>query len=290
MNIFADPAIRRFILHVTNGDVFYVSVLLLTLGCAARVFRAPGGAKWVRLTAHLVVMFGVIFLLLTVGSLTPMWGVYLLLILGTALVHRTARRRWFAVAVAALVICVLLGWRYEARTASLDASRPIIVYGDSLSIDYHVADDQVWPRRLSERLGREVQNRAHAGYQVEDVLKLIERDMPEDSNVILAIGGNDTLGSTPRAVYARGLDQLLSSLSERGNHIIMLEAPAPPTAPWYAWVQRYAAWRHGVPLLPKRVMLSAIFGEAETTVDDLHLSARGHERMARAVAARVSCD
>ena len=62
----------------------------------------------------------------------------------------------------------------------------------------------------------------------------------------------------------------------------MFELPIPPLFEGFGRVQRDLASRHGVALIPKRILLSLIEA-ADATVDSLHLTQQGHDRMAAVV-------
>ena len=62
----------------------------------------------------------------------------------------------------------------------------------------------------------------------------------------------------------------------------MFELPIPPLYEGFGRVQRNLASRHGVALIPKRILLSVI-AAADATVDSLHLTQQGHDRMADVV-------
>jgi acyl-CoA thioesterase-1 len=59
----------------------------------------------------------------------------------------------------------------------------------------------------------------------------------------------------------------------------MFELPIPPLYEGFGRVQRDLASRHGVALIPKRVLLSVVEA-AEATIDSIHLTQQGHDRMA----------
>ena len=62
----------------------------------------------------------------------------------------------------------------------------------------------------------------------------------------------------------------------------MFELPIPPLYEGFGRVQRDLASRHGVALIPKRILLSVI-AAADATVDSLHLTQQGQDRMADVV-------
>jgi acyl-CoA thioesterase-1 len=62
----------------------------------------------------------------------------------------------------------------------------------------------------------------------------------------------------------------------------MLELPLPPFYNEFGRAQRRVARRHGVLLVPRRVMLGVLL-HGGSTVDSIHLSPSGHARMAEAI-------
>jgi acyl-CoA thioesterase-1 len=102
------------------------------------------------------------------------------------------------------------------------------------------------------------------------------------SLVIAEIGGNDILRANAPEAFERGLDALLAKLRDAGGCVVMLELPLPPLCNRCGEVQRRLAKRHGVLLIPKRVLLGVLTGQG-ATLDTIHLSGRGHQLMAQAV-------
>ena len=102
------------------------------------------------------------------------------------------------------------------------------------------------------------------------------------SLVLAEIGGNDVLRANRPEAFEQGLDVLLAKLRGDGRIVIMLELPLPPFHNRYGDVQRRLAKRHGVLLVPKRVLMGVLTAHG-ATVDTIHLSARGHALMAETV-------
>ncbi len=99
---------------------------------------------------------------------------------------------------------------------------------------------------------------------------------------MIEIGGNDLLGSTSSAQFARDLDALLDHVSSPKRQVMMLELPLPPFNHEYGRIQRSLAGKHNVSLVPKRVFLSILAGN-DSTLDTIHLSQAGHQQMAACV-------
>ena len=102
------------------------------------------------------------------------------------------------------------------------------------------------------------------------------------SVVVVEIGGNDLLGSTPAAQFEKDLDALLEFLYAPNRQVVMLELPLPPFFHRFGRIQRAAAEKYGVLLVPKRVFLSVLAGSG-ATLDSVHLSQTGHQHMSDSV-------
>ena len=102
------------------------------------------------------------------------------------------------------------------------------------------------------------------------------------SLVMLEIGGNDLLGSTSPDAFRTHLEQLLAKTADRSGQVVMFELPLPSYRVAYGAAQRTLARKHGVTLIPKRV-LTGVLGMRNGTIDGLHLTQAGHDALARRV-------
>jgi acyl-CoA thioesterase-1 len=101
----------------------------------------------------------------------------------------------------------------------------------------------------------------------------------EGGLVLIEIGGNDLLGTTTSADFDRDLESLLQRVCIPGRTVLMFELPLPPLMNEYGRVQRRLAARYDVKLIPKRVLMSVLAADGNT-LDSIHLSPAGHQRMA----------
>lgn len=136
-----------------------------------------------------------------------------------------------------------------------------------------------WPALLAECHDLDVHDISYPGETAASALKRAKTQQIASPVVILEIGGNDLLGSTPPAQFSRDLDALLGYVRAPGRQLVMLELPLPPFSHEYGRIQRWLAWKHNVTLVPKRVLLSVLTAD-DSTVDTIHLSQVGHQRMA----------
>lgn len=188
--------------------------------------------------------------------------------------------RWATAAVWLGAVLLELPYHFSP---SLEAAGnpPLYVIGDSLTAGDSRGEKQSWPDLLPESV--EVHNFARVGATTASACDRQCGGLPRDGGLVLvAIGGNDLLGDTPAAQFERDLEQLLKRVAAPGRTVVMFELPLPPLSNEYGRIQRRLAARYDVRLIPKRILMSILAADG-TTLDSIHLSPAGHERMAAAV-------
>ena len=162
------------------------------------------------------------------------------------------------------------------------ASDHLVVVGDSISsgIDSRIP---TWPTIFESRTGAVVKNLSRPGAGVADALMQASQVQPQDTLVLLEIGGNDILSGESSAAFEQNLDSLLAKLSRAGRTLVMFELPLLPNKIGYGQNQRRLAARYRVFLIPKHYFTAVLSGRNATT-DGLHLSETGARRMATLVA------
>lgn len=175
-------------------------------------------------------------------------------------------------------------WHQPARL-DMPAGTTVAVIGDSLSSG-GFGESAPWPARYAAASGISLVNLSLPG---ETVRSAIDYQLPRIAEarspkvVVLELGGNDILGATPAALYAADLDRLLAAVRrDRAAAIVMFELPVPPGRWRWGAVQRRAATKHGVVLIPKR-MLARVLTQPRFVDDGLHLTDAGHAMLAREI-------
>jgi acyl-CoA thioesterase-1 len=195
------------------------------------------------------------------------------------------RWRWTAHAMIAVWLiagAVELPFHFAAELKPA-SSRTITVIGDSVTAGVgRLEDSERWPGLLSAQHDLQIQDVSHVGETATSALKRVKTLQIESSVIIVEIGGNDLLGATTVGQFSEALDVLLEQVRSPGRQIVMLELPLPPFHNEYGRVQRQLAWKHNVVLVPRRVFLSVLAAD-ESTLDTIHLSRDGHERMAESI-------
>ena len=153
------------------------------------------------------------------------------------------------------------------------------VIGDSISAGIGGAQERNWPTLFAAQRGVRVVDLSRGGETVSSALDRAPKVREERALVLLEIGGNDMLSHERGDVFARDLEALLKAVTGPGRCVVMMEIPLPPACNRFGVIQRRLAREYGVPLIPKRIFMR-ILGGVGATVDGLHLSQAGHERMA----------
>jgi acyl-CoA thioesterase-1 len=218
----------------------------------------------------------------------PIWA-FAVMLLSIAAGWGASRFGANAATVTATSALALLGvGLHEARYQVMPVltavhDRRIAVIGDSITAGHGESDlTRKWPAILRDRHGVAVEDFSKAGATAGSAAKQLEQVPIGAANVIVEIGGNDFLGGGSVEDFEEGLDALLKAVCKPGRQVAMFELPIPPLYERFGRVQRKLASRHGVALIPKRILLSVIEA-ADATVDSLHLTQRGHDRMAAVV-------
>lgn len=221
-----------------------------------------------------LILYGVVFALIAVWHAG---GLYL---------RKRSNRVFRYYGISNLFIIVIALVMFLGRIASPSFPKEILnicVVGDSVSAGIGGESEQTWPFLLSQNIGIEVLNLAASGATVNSALHKQTPKVPSDQQlVLLEIGGNDLFGPTPIKEFRRDLDLLLKELKSKGHQIAMFELPVLPWQWSYGRTQRELAVQYDVMLIPKRVMVS-VFSRKDTTSDLAHLTATGHQFMAKTV-------
>lgn len=275
------------VLSIADGTAFFVG-LFMTLITGLILLRLRKG--FVR--SILVVLFVLGLILVTISATPlPLWvyGLWLIpagavLILGyrssaTVLLKLTAGG-WLIVVTVALCLAEIPFHRLPRIV--VPSGTTIYVLGDSISagMGNHL---RCWPEVMQEITGYPVVNLAQAGATIESALVQAQDITEPGSVVIVEIGGNDLLGETSAAAFRERLDRLMTSLYADHHQVLMLELPLYPFRNAFGAAQRSIASQYHVNLLPKR-RFADVLRTRDGTIDGLHLSQEGHNRMAEIIA------
>ncbi|MDB5352331.1 MAG: lysophospholipase L1-like esterase [Planctomycetota bacterium] len=273
--------------HIASGQSFFSGVALIVLAAVARFGKAR---RWSAILGTISACVGLI--LIAVSSTPLPMGFYVvagmisLAWLGIeGSTRATLRRpklllRCAVIAVWGLGAAMELPFHVSPRVPRLGHPALWIV-GDSLGAGTGGEGD-TWPKLLAKEHGLVVHDLARVGANVNSAQAQADRVTGPGALVLAEIGGNDVLGDTSPVAFETGLDALLSRLRSGQRTVLLLELPLPPFSNKYGEIQRRLASRHGVLLVPKRVLIGVLTTPGATT-DSVHLTAAGHALMAETV-------
>lgn len=275
------------IYHFVSGGAFFTGSSLMCLGAVLGMLDK----SWCRRCAPLACVTG---LVLVVASATPLSNLFyailgvitLVWLFFTGTKGRSQSVRCQRLLSILLTVICIVGVIVELPHHLMPTIEPaksdlVVVFGDSVTAGIG-EESETWPQILTREKRVAIQDHSRPGATVASVLKQARFTSVPDGIVILEIGGNDVLGSTPLAQFHRDLNALLEQLASPSRQIIMFELPLPPLSNSFGRVQRQLARQYNVKLIPKRVFARVLTAE-NATLDSIHLSQEGHQQMADAV-------
>ena len=277
------------VFHIISGDSFFSGVaVLLAVVCYRWYHRTKtiDSAK-VRLLLLIVFLCGLIGVVFS-STPMPLWFAILL----TGLTLAWCRTLWYGATRCpgthrATVMLMVVSWSLAAalefpwRQLPVTATAPVnalTVIGDSVSAGMEEGEAETWPSLLSRQHNLEVQDLSHVGETAGSALKRLLSNGIHHDWIIVEIGGNDILGSTSASQFEIDLEALLSELSRENRKVVMFELPLIPLYHRYGMIQRRLAKKYETALIPKRYFLS-ILADSDATLDSIHLSQSGHQKM-----------
>jgi acyl-CoA thioesterase-1 len=278
--------------HLVSGHAWLSGGLLFLLVIGADMARAFDRRGWLRRGARI---FLIVAILLAVLSGTPLsfWlaiplAIACLAYLCFGLAGEGRKRRLLLGALAGGLALTGLAVELPYHLGqSPPAEQPARLYILADSLTAGEGGKQVtWPKTLAATTGIEVRDLSRSGATVRSVLEkqapVVEREAGPEAWVFIELGGNDLLGDTSAEEFAEALDRLLTvARGDPGQprRVVMLELPLLPGQWVFGARQRELAARHGVLLVPKRLLAGLVLTDANVS-DGLHLTQTGQDRMA----------
>jgi acyl-CoA thioesterase-1 len=273
--------------HIASGDAFFSGSLLWLLAIAGQSLDR----SWAKRLRIVVAIVGTVLISLS-STAIPLFSLIGFLVIGGVSIFvcspNTPQKRfafisWFAISL--FIVGYELRFRFPESPQALAGNR-LIVIGDSITAGMNEPEAEKWPSLLAAQHQLHVTVLARPGATVSRIMKAVQPFEHQPSLVVLEIGGNDVLQDGSHAKFSHALQLLLEEVSKGGHRLVMVELPLPPFYNRFAATQRSLAARFNVTLIPKRDFL-AVLAAAGSTSDSLHLSQRGHQRMAKMVWKRI---
>lgn len=263
--------------HVVSGQSFFTGVGLIVLS----VLLASRAKPIAKRLSSLAFLLGIVAIVVSSTPL-PYWYYVVAGTTTVAWMVPAYKKRWprasrIAVVVVWLIAAVIEIPYHVAPSLAPENSRTITVIGDSITAG--LGEDETWPKMLARDHNLDVCDISYPADTTASALKRAKRQTIDSPIVIIEIGGNDLLGSTSSAQFHDDLDALLAYATRADRQVVMFELPLPPLHHEFGRAQRRLARKYDVLLIPKRVLLGILASDA-ATLDSIHLSESGHQRMA----------
>ncbi len=137
--------------------------------------------------------------------------------------------------------CLLLASCLALTSPAQAAPATLLVFGDSLSAGYGIAQDAAWPALLNRRLHEKgldytVVNASISGETTSGGLARIDEALARHAPrvVVIALGSNDGLRGLPVATIRENLVAMIERAQKRGARVLLVGQRLPPNYGAYA--------------------------------------------------------
>jgi len=274
------------IVHIVSGASFFSGSAMIAAALGMS-FRQRSGLVW-RIFQRLLLIAGILLAVLASPALHPVLEAAFFIVPLSVFVadefisedRRSLRLGLKVFSLATCLLCVSLEAATWISPQLPDVKQAkVYVVGDSVRAGVGYKGERVWTEIVEKETALPVVNLARGGGTVRSSRTQAMFIKDDAGLIFLEIGGNDMLGGTSLPEFRDGLDALLRELCKPGRTLVMLELPWAPFHGSFRRCQRELTSRYGAALIPRRVFSQVLCG-GDSTVDGLHLSNIGHERMA----------
>lgn len=272
------------VFHIASGDSYFTGIALVFAAIAC--FRSRS-SRVKRLTGVTMIL-GVVAIALA-STAIPYWIYAVAGLTLVAWMISNLAGRWqtgtalaACIATAVLLLTELPWHRTPGLSPVSQATMTVITDSVTAGIGSEETAER-WPEILQRQHQIEIQDLSHVGETAASALQRAQQHTIDSPVILIEIGGNDLLGGAPSSArFEKDLNALLAHVSANNRQIVMFELPLPPLYHEYGRIQREAATRHRVHLIPRRQFLS-VLASGDATLDSIHLSQAGHQSMADCV-------
>jgi len=277
--------------HLYSGQLLFSSAALFLAATAADLSGVLDARPLLGRVAGVLALLAIP---LAGSSGTPMPAMLAIFALAATIAYIVAgfgARRRLRIAlgsmaiVAVLMVCAAELPYHLVRCSPLRPSR-IFVIGDSLSSG-GFGERRPWPELLRIPVTNLARPSDTTAMALQNQIPLLPRNAQRNECVIIEIGGNDMLEGVPAGRFESALEGMLTAAG--GRTVIMFELPLLPGRWHYGAIQRRLAAKHGVLLIPKRILARVLLGPGNTS-DGIHLLQQGHQALAGELTRWLACD
>ncbi len=191
-----------------------------------------------------------------------------------------------------------IDWHVAAharRQAPLDAARPVVCLGDSLTSG-EPPYESGYPADLAKLLNVPVVNLARPGITSEDALRRLPLLVNANPQVVVVeLGGHDYLRGVSRETTRENLETIIRAARDLGAEVVLMEIPRGFMTDPFAGLEREMAREHDLELVADTPIRKLVLfsphappgmwtGGPYLSDDGLHPNAAGNRVLAQAVA------
>jgi lysophospholipase L1-like esterase len=267
---------------IGGGGSFLPGAGLIALAVLGRGVFAR---RWIKILGIIIAILGIAMVVISAEAVS--WWIYI--IWGTSTLfwlfrdmfkNRVLQRASDFTALAATFLAAFTAISFQLRPTFPQVLFPrMYVIGDSISAGIGSEGGSTWPKLIGEENHVRVIDLARAGSTIADATRHLKSEPLLDGLVLMEVGGNDIIGHASADQFGKDLDALAQEI--RGQHrlVVMLELPLFPFDNAYGLAQRRIASHYGFILIPRRYF-AQLLATPGATLDGIHLSATGQQRMA----------
>lgn len=277
---------NAFVYHLVSGDAWFSCGIVFIAILCADFSSFFASRKWAARTGRVTQCLLLVGAALS-GTSFPLWFA---VPLGTACAtyslvgfSKPGKARHILRFAALALILISFGFEIPWRIIPPPSGTPtrLFILGDSITAG---VTQKTYPKPLAAAAGIVVEDFAIGGATAQTAFESQAPRLPESKSgdwVLIEIGGNDMFGRTADDTFEHYLDQLLAAARGPKNMrrtVLMFELPLMPGYWSIGRIQRRLSKTHEVVLIPK-CQFAALLLASGNTVDGVHLSENGHDRM-----------
>jgi lysophospholipase L1-like esterase len=160
----------------------------------------------------------------------------------------------------------------------------VLAFGNSLTFGTGADENESYPARLEQMIGRTVINSGVPGEVTGQGLTRLPEVLEEHQPalMILCHGGNDMLRKMDKRKAAANIGAMIQTAKDRGVDVILIGVPKPGLFPSSADFYGDIAKEFNIPYEEKA--LTDILSDGSLKSDPIHPNADGYNELARAIA------
>lgn len=163
-----------------------------------------------------------------------------------------------------------------------NSNTDIIAFGDSLTKGYGAVENEAYPARLSQMLGREVVNLGVSGNtSANGLARIDEIKRYSPYMVLIEFSANDFFRRIPKEITEQNLKEIVRQVQEIGAIAVLVDTGGAYPMEAYTKIQKQIAKEYNTLFVP--AIMDGIYNEKALKSDQIHPNSKGYEIVATKV-------